>query len=146
MAAVNTDFREDLGDRVSALVADDPAGYLPDVASGWRRIFGRLQVDERSWALLAYEPDVDNNTSTSTYGANSAWSAQMVEVLREHITKVLADDRGRQFHDDATELWKASLRGELEFRVAEPIRWDAMARSVWRSTDRDCSGTGPTSE
>ena len=51
----------DVNDRVGALVADDPRHYLPPVDGGWRRIFGRLQVDPPRWALLAYEPhDVDD--------------------------------------------------------------------------------------
>ncbi len=41
--------------------------------AGWRRIFGRLQV-EPQWALLAYEP-------RGEVGERSAWLAQTVEVF-----------------------------------------------------------------
>lgn len=50
----------------------------------------------------------------------------------EYVVKALADDRGERFHRDAGELWRAAQRGELGFRVAEPIRWDDTTRSVWQ--------------
>ncbi len=180
----------DYHDRILALEADDPAGYLPSTSTGWRRIFARLQPGAASWAVLAYEPD-------QPAGDGSAWLARMVEVcdagaggaaavmhpagdlvitsladdvkltgLRRladsagadepgavtllryrpqrrctlHITnhdddfvvKVLADDRGEQFHRDAGELWRVARDGELSFRVAEPIRWEETTRSVWQ--------------
>jgi aminoglycoside phosphotransferase (APT) family kinase protein len=49
-----------------------------------------------------------------------------------HVVKVLADDRGEQFHRDAVELWGAAQRGELDFVVAEPFRWDSDTQSVWQ--------------
>ncbi len=185
--AVITDIR----DKVGALVADDPSGYLPagvGVGHGWRRIFGRLELDPPRWALLAYEPAFADATAAE----GSAWMAQVVEMFdagdggpaavshpagdllltsivddprltglkllaaRSHdvsllryrpqrrctlrtadngracIAKVLADDRGARYHDDAVELWSASRRSELGFRVAEPIRWEATTRSVWQ--------------
>ncbi len=182
-----------LQDRVGALVADDPARHLPATDHGWRRIFGRLELDPPLWALLAYEPDLD-------VGRSSAWLAQTVEVFdvgfagkeggpaavshpagdlvitsigddprltglrlladgpadvsllryrpqrrctlriavdgHDYIAKVLADDRGAQFHRDAIELWSAAQRGELGFRVAEPVRWDQATRSVWQGIVR----------
>lgn len=50
----------------------------------------------------------------------------------DYVVKVLADDRGERFHRDAGELWRVAQDGELGFRVAEPIRWEATTRSVWQ--------------
>ncbi len=63
----------DYHDRILALEADDPAGYLPSTSTGWRRIFARLQPEASSWAVLAYEPD-------QPAGDGSAWLVRMVEM------------------------------------------------------------------
>ena len=175
----------DVQDGIAALVADDPAGWLPIVEGGWLRIFARVQPGEPAWAVLAYEPNVCRD-------GGSAWSTLLVEMFaagtrqpgavrhpagdmviapmvddvelpglrrladtssavtllryRPHrrctlrvdddhscsIVKVLADDRADLFHRDATELWTAAQRGELGFAVAEPLRCDSDARSIWQ--------------
>lgn len=46
------------------------------------------------------------------------------------IVKAFADDRGARIHASGIALWQAAARGELEFLVAEPIRWDADTRCL----------------
>jgi thiamine kinase-like enzyme len=55
-----------------------------------------------------------------------------VDGTDDAVVKVLADDRGQLFHRDAIEIFDAGRRGELEFSVAEPIRWDRATNSVWQ--------------
>jgi hypothetical protein len=64
--------------------------------------------------------------------------------------KVFPDERGSRLHADGTALWEASARGDLDFRVARPVRWDRAERTLWHEelsgeaiVDRLRSGRGP---
>lgn len=52
------------------------------------------------------------------------------------FVKVYADGRGRRVHADGVELWRAQRRGELEFAVARPERFDPSTRAVWQERIR----------
>lgn len=46
--------------------------------------------------------------------------------------KVFSDHRGQAIHADAQRLWACSQRGELAFRVAEPLAWDTHTCTQWQ--------------
>jgi thiamine kinase-like enzyme len=97
------------GDLVISSIVDDP--NLP----GLRRLADQAAQS----SLLRYRP-------------RRRCTLRVTDDKGTHVVKVLADDRGQQFHRDAGALWDAAQRGELNFAVAEPSRWDHTTQSVWQ--------------
>jgi hypothetical protein len=52
---------------------------------------------------------------------------------RSVYAKVFADRRGDRIHGDGAALWAASERGELDFAVTRPERYDRAGRTLWQS-------------
>ncbi len=52
--------------------------------------------------------------------------------IGDRFVKTFADDRGRQLHDEAVDLWRASSCGEVGFSVAEPLGFDPATVSQWQ--------------
>lgn len=64
----------------------------------------------------------------------------------DRFVKVLRDPAPELQHD-AEALWESGQRGELGFRVAEPVGWDASAGALWQGVvpgvDASASVFGP---
>ncbi len=50
----------------------------------------------------------------------------------EQFIKVFPDSRGRLIHEESLLIWQAMKRGELDFSVAQPIKWDEETKSLWQ--------------
>lgn len=48
------------------------------------------------------------------------------------FAKLFTDDRGAAIHRESVALWQAAQAGELEFAVAQPIRWDDEQKTLWQ--------------
>ncbi len=49
------------------------------------------------------------------------------------FAKVFSDDRGARVHRDGMALWRSADSGELDFAVAEPVRWDPTNNVLWQT-------------
>ena len=48
------------------------------------------------------------------------------------FAKLFTDNRGQVIHDESLALWQASADGQLDFAVAQPLRWDSDKRTLWQ--------------
>lgn len=51
---------------------------------------------------------------------------------QEQFIKVFPDSRGRHIHEESLLIWQAVERGELDFGVAQPIKWEEETKSLWQ--------------
>ncbi|MFQ5554358.1 MAG: phosphotransferase family protein [Acidimicrobiia bacterium] len=56
---------------------------------------------------------------------------QDAEALPRFV-KVFPDGRGAVLHDEGVAVWDAHQRGELDFDVAPPLRWEEETNSLWQ--------------
>jgi aminoglycoside phosphotransferase (APT) family kinase protein len=89
-------------------------------------------ADDVNLPGLRHISDGPGAFSLLRYRPHRRCTLRAVHDTGAYVVKVLADDRGEQFHRDACELWRAAQRDELGFTVAQPFRWEGATRSVWQ--------------
>lgn len=77
-------------------------------------------------------------TTVVRYWPGCRCMLRMDESVQTHFAKIysrkfLRHDRGERLHRAVVSLWRAAERGELEFAVAEPERWDSCTLTRWQA-------------
>jgi len=112
--------------------ADEASALSYDSLLGWLR-FSRFPHDPRLPTLRAVRAGF-NGVHVLRYRPERRCTMSVTDANSGGRTfvKVLANGDGNTIHAGAGALWRASLRGEIAFDVAKPIRWDSQLSALWQ--------------
>jgi hypothetical protein len=97
---------------------------------------------EVGWARLTrfpFDPELPGvaplaaRATVVRYHPGKRCTLRIVDGDRTVFAKVYATNRGARVHEDLVALWRARSQGQLQVSTAEPLSWDASARTLWQT-------------
>jgi hypothetical protein len=99
---------------------------------GWLR--GRRFPDDPKLRYLSAVLETQHEITVLRYRPykRCTFSVTSQQFSGRIFGKQFSDNRGAQLFAESQRLWNAACEGHLNFKVAQPIRWDIKTQTLWQ--------------